>query len=212
MHGLNFANGFLTTDLELKPHNADYGCTYMMPFRYLPDAWDRCSMWTTFLFDTWGGDEDYTEKVNALQEAMAVTMFGLGSRFQRCICLIGPSRSGKSRILNLMDKLMPPGTRSAINPADWKDRFLPAELYGKLLNVAGELSTTKKIEGAKFKEIVTGEVVSAQRKNQDPFEFRSSCTHWFSSNGTPHADDGDSGFSSRGGCFCCSTTGWPRTR
>src|SRR4029077_8469030 len=125
----------------------------------------------------WGGDEDYADKVNALQEAMAVTMFGLGSRFQRCVCLIGPSRSGKSRILNLMDKLMPPGTRSAINPSDWKDRFLPAELHGKLLNVAGELSGNTRISGSKFKEIVTGETITAQRKNQDPFEFRPTCTH-----------------------------------
>lgn len=197
VNGLNFANGFLTEDLELKPHNPDYGCTYMMPFRYLPDAWDRCPLWTTFLYDIWGTDPDYTDKVNALQEAMAVTMFGLGSRYQRVICLLGASRTGKSRILNLMDKLMPPGTRSAINPADWKDRFLPAELYGKLLNIAGELSATDRIKGSKFKEIVTGEMISAQRKNQDPFEFRPTCTHWFSSNHPPTVDDGDTGFSRR---------------
>lgn len=197
VNGLNFANGFLTIDLELKPHNADYGATYMLPFRYLPDAWDRCPLWTTFLYDIWGTDDDYTQKVNALQEAMAVTMFGLGSRYQRVICLLGASRTGKSRILNLMEKLMPPGTRSAINPADWKDKFLPAELFGKLLNVAGELSGSDRIKGSKFKEIVTGEMIAAQKKNQDPFEFRPTCTHWFSSNHPPAVDDGDTGFSRR---------------
>lgn len=135
--GMNFANGFLTSDLQLQEHNADFGCTYMLPYRYLPDSWDRCPQWTTFLYDIWGGDEDYVQKVQALQEAMGVTFFGLGSRFQRAVCLIGPPRTGKSRILELMQKLMPPGTKSAIDPADWKSTFMPAELHGKLLNVAG---------------------------------------------------------------------------
>lgn len=195
--GLNFANGFLTPDLVLKPHDPDFGCVYMLNYRYIPELWDRCSLWTTFLYDIWGKDVDYEQKVLALQEAMAATLFGVAPQHQRVFCLFGPSATGKSTVRRVMELLIPAHTKSAINPADWGDKFLPAELYNKILNIAGELSEHKKIAAAQFKEIVCGETIAAQRKNQDPFSFQPTAAHWFSSNHLPKSDDGDTGFSRR---------------
>jgi putative DNA primase/helicase len=36
MDGINFANGYLTLDLELIDHDPRYGATYCMPYRYAP--------------------------------------------------------------------------------------------------------------------------------------------------------------------------------
>lgn len=195
--GINFANGFLTTDLQLLPHNPDYGCTYMLPYRYVPEIWDRCSLWTTFLYDVWGEDEDYEQKVLCLQEVMAATLFGLGPSYEKALCLIGVPGSGKSRVMNLMIRLMPPGSRSAINPGEWADKYAPAEMFGKMLNIAGELSGSRKINSRAFKSIMDGQPISAQRKNQPLFEFQPMCTHWFCSNHMPTTDDTDFGFSRR---------------
>jgi putative DNA primase/helicase len=195
--GLNFANGFLTTDLKLRPHDPDFGMTYVLPYRYVPERWDRASLWTEFLYDVWGRDPDYEQKVLCLQEAIAATLFGIAPRHQRCFALIGASATGKSTVRMLIEKLLPEGSKSSVNPGDWNNAFLPAEMFGKLLNVAGELSEKKKIGGAKFKEIVCGETQTAQRKNGQPFQFKPKCAQWFSSNHPPDSDDSDDGFSRR---------------
>ncbi len=37
INGLNFANGFLTENLDLLPHSQEFGCEYVLPYRYLPE-------------------------------------------------------------------------------------------------------------------------------------------------------------------------------
>ncbi|TGP59079.1 hypothetical protein EN868_32600, partial [Mesorhizobium sp. M2D.F.Ca.ET.225.01.1.1] len=62
--GVNFANGFLTEDMVLKPHSPEYGCTYVLPYRYQEDS--RCPLFLQMLDDCWGEDPDYGDKVMAL--------------------------------------------------------------------------------------------------------------------------------------------------
>jgi hypothetical protein len=50
---VNFANGFLTEDLKLLPHNPDFGTTYILPFSYTPDD-TACPRFMQFLHDSWG--------------------------------------------------------------------------------------------------------------------------------------------------------------
>lgn len=195
--GLNFANGYLTTDLVLHKHDPNFGATYTLPYRYMPDRWDRASLWTEFLYDIWGKDDDYEDKVLCLQEAIAVTMFGIAPRHQRVFCLMGVSATGKSTVRSVVENLLPPGAKSAVNPSEWGDKFLPAQMLGKVLNIAGELSGRKKIPGAKFKEVVCGETITGQHKNGQPFSFQPKCAHWFSTNHAPDSDDADDGFSRR---------------
>jgi putative DNA primase/helicase len=82
-------------------------------------------------------------------------------------------------------------------PGRMEDKFLPAGMFGKLLNIAGELSENKKIDSARFKEIVCGETITGQHKNGQPFDFQPQCAHWFSSNHAPKSDDSDDGFARR---------------
>jgi putative DNA primase/helicase len=194
--GLNFANGFLTADLELKAHHPDHGCTYMLSFRYLSEQ-PPSPQWETFLYELWGEDEDYEQKVLALQEALAVTLFGVSPSYERAICLYGPKGSGKSRVLKLIEKIVPSEVLSAVNPSEWNDTYLPAELFGKLVNVAGELGENAEIKGRRFKEIISGHTITAQRKYGQPFQFQPDCSHWFTSNHLPLTDDSDGGFSRR---------------
>ncbi|MGN6820618.1 MAG: bifunctional DNA primase/polymerase, partial [Sphingomonas sp.] len=71
--GINFANGFLDTNLELHDHSPKFGKTFTMPFLYIPERAGEAHKWFEYLERAWGDDEDYTEKVMALQEAMAAT-------------------------------------------------------------------------------------------------------------------------------------------
>jgi putative DNA primase/helicase len=200
--GVNFANGFLTEDLKLLPHNPDFGATYTMPFRYIPEAGDRAVKWLGFLDRCFsdpvdGDDVDKQQKIDAIQEAMCATIFGKGPSLSRAILLYGLSSTGKSEMLKVVQELVPDSARCSIPPTDWGDKFLPAQLTGKLLNVAGELSENKKISGKEFKDIIVGGVMTGQNKNGQPFDFCPIATHWFASNHKPTSLDFTDGFNRR---------------
>lgn len=195
--GVNFANGFLTQELKLVPHDPDYGMTYTLPFRYMPDEAERFPQFSSFMHRCWGQDADMLQKMMALQEAICVTLFGLGSKLQRAILLHGAPSSGKTQLLRIVSSMLPAEAQAAVPPDEWDDRFLPAQLHNKILNVCGELSEKKPINGQRFKDIVDGSDMSAQHKNQQVFKFKPKVTHWFASNHLPKTKDTSRGFSRR---------------
>jgi P4 family phage/plasmid primase-like protien len=197
MRGVNFANGFLDERLELRDHSSDYGMVYTLPFRYLPEQAGNSPHFFQFLEDCWGHDDDYQQKRMALQEALCVTLFGMGPRYQRVVLCQGVAKSGKSQMLKIAQSLVPDHAKCFVPPNDWSDKFLPTQLHEKLINVCGELSEKKKIDGQRFKDIVDGAEMSGQQKGQQIFKFRPICTHWFASNHTPKTEDTSEGFNRR---------------
>lgn len=197
VEGINFANGFLTTDLKLVAHSEDYGKTYVLPYRYLPEAAGAMPRFMQYLWDCWGGEPDFDERVEAVRESIAATMFGIAWKFQRAICCFGVAGTGKSVMLDIMQGLMPKNAVCSVKPGDWDDTFLPAMMHGKLMNRAGELSDTKMIPGDMFKLIVEGSEISAQHKHKAIFDMQPKCAHWFGSNHLPRSRDSSGGFTRR---------------
>ncbi|PZP71780.1 bifunctional DNA primase/polymerase [Methylorubrum populi] len=206
--GINFVNGFLTEDLVLKEHHPDFGMTYTLPYPYLPEAAGKAARWQKMLVDYWGDDPDFSEKVSALGEVMALTLFGKMTEVQLAVCLYGVAHSGKSRLMEIMQALMPAEAQTSLPPTLWGDKFGPAQLVGKLLNFAGELSEQQLIDAAKFKQIVEGAVIEAQEKNRPMFNFRPKAAHWFATNHTPKTRDSSAGFTRRW-LFLCFTKAFP---
>jgi phage/plasmid-associated DNA primase len=197
LRGINFVNGYLTEDYELREHDKDYGCTYVLPYPYRPELAGKAVKFQQMLATYWGHDEDYAEKVEALQQAMAVTMFGVAPRYDRAICCYGKSRSGKSRLLNLIKGLMPKGCSVTIPPSEWGKDYSRAQLAEKVLNVAGELPESTFIEGNLFKQIVSGEETQARLPYEPPFSFYPIAAHWFGTNHAPKTKDSSEGFTNR---------------
>jgi phage/plasmid-associated DNA primase len=195
--GVNFANGFLTEELKLLPHDPGYGMTYTLPFRYMPELAGKSTLFFEFLRKSWGEDEDCEAKIMALQEALAVTLFGLGPRYQRAILLQGAPKSGKSQLLRVAQALVPDSARAATPPNEWSDKFLPTQMFEKIINVAGELSEKKLVDGQRFKDIIDGAEMSGQLKGGQIFRFSPVCTHWFASNHYPKTEDTSEGFNRR---------------
>lgn len=200
-NGVNFANGFLTEDLKLIPHSPAFGCTYTLPYRYMPELAKESVKWNGFIDRLWTGTEgpdvDIAEKKAALQEAMAATLFGIGTRYARAVLLYGLTHTGKSQIIKVMQGLLPATQVSAVSPEDWGDRFSPSSMADKLMNIAGELHETTKIDGQKFKSITGGDTMTAQRKHEQPFAFQPYCMHWFGSNHLPKTGDTSAAFNRR---------------
>lgn len=195
--GVNFANGVVSRDLKLVPHKPEYGFTYTLKFRYMPDEARNCPRFLGFLNECWGKDEDYADKVSALQEAICATMFGIAPLYQRAFLCYGLPRTGKSVLLKIIRELVPDHGRCAVPPEVWNDKFSPAQMHNKVLNMCGELSESHYIEGNKFKEIVEGAEIQGQNKGTNIFRFVPKCAHWFGSNHLPKTKDMSDGFTRR---------------
>ena len=195
--GINFANGFLTADLELLAHNPDFGAKFALPYRFLGENASKPTKFLHFLAEIWGRDPDFDQKVTALREAIAATLFGLAPQLNRAICLYGVARSGKTTTLDVLEYMLPGYAVTSINPGDWGDQFLPAHMSKSALNLCGELSENKQIDGDLFKRIVEGSKISGQYKHRPVFEFRPRCAQWFASNYLPRTRDASFGFGRR---------------
>lgn len=207
LRGVNFANGFLHFEgeggdpkhmtLTLKPHLPDFGATYTLGYRYMPDSSSQCPNFLKLLHDCWGEDDDYEAKVMALQDMIATSLFQYGPIMQRCTLLYGVANSGKSTILKIIRGLFPDDCVSVIPPDVWEDKFAPTMMAGKLINVCNELSDKKILEGKSFKEIIDGDERHGQFKMQQLFKFCPVATHWFGSNHLPKTLDTSDGFNRR---------------
>lgn len=195
--GINFANGFLDTNLQLHPHSPKYGKTFTMPFNYVPERADEAHKWFEYLERAWGDDEDYADKVMALQEAFAVTMFGIAPRYQRAFLLYGRAGTGKTQALEVLRALMPPAAQSSVPPSVWSERFQLQPMVGKTLNICGEMPEDSVIGGSVFKQVIEGTPQNTELKGGAIFEFRPTAAQWLAGNHLPKSKDSSNGFTRR---------------
>jgi putative DNA primase/helicase len=70
------------------------------------------------------------------------------------------------------------------------DKFLTAELTGKLANIGDDINDEWISNTAVFKKVVSGDTVTAQKKSKDPFKLRSYAKFFFSANSLPRIGRG----------------------
>lgn len=184
-YGMNFTNGYLGADLRLTPHDREYGLTYELPYEYHGELGEP-KKFIGFLQQAWPDDPDM---ISLVQEALAVTLFGMAPRYQRCFLAYGVPHSGKSTLMEIVEALFPPQARTAIPPNKWSEKFVVTNLDGPMLNLAGELPDKKQIDSQAFKQIVNGEPITGEVKFGNPFTFNPSPAHWFASNHLPKTED-----------------------
>ena len=137
------------------------------------------------------------DRVQALREAIAVTLFKKAPVMQRVILLYGLSGTGKSVIKDIVKGLVPAEVCSSVPPQAWGDKFMATEMAGAMINICGELSESNRIAGDRFKLIVEGSEMMGQHKGKQIFKFRPECAHWFASNHLPKTSDTSEGFNRR---------------
>lgn len=191
-HGLPFANGFarvVGNKLVLDRHAADNRALHAYPFDY-EEAGEPLK-WIKALNELWEGDEDADEKIAYLQEFIGASLMGDAPRWQKATLLWGPSsQNGKSSLNAAIRSIFLPGMVASIQPEHFKEKFRLAELAGKLANFVDELSGQYLDDSEMIKWIVTGKTpITAERKNQDPFEFLPRAGHFWNCNSLPAADE-----------------------
>ncbi len=105
--------------------------------------------------------------------------------------LVGEANSGKSIILNFITKLVGERLVANIPLHRLSEKFPRAELVGKKLNVAGELSGRMLSDISVYKGLTGGDRLEAERKGSAVFFFKPRAKLIFSGNCFPQVKEND---------------------
>lgn len=168
-----FENGLLEYG-ELTPHDPRLFKTDLLPFDF--DAGARAPMWLTFLDQVFDGDR---ESIELLQEWMGLVLTQDVS-MDKMLWLIGPSRSGKSTIMGIMNAIVGEANTTPIDLQELKAGFSMIDLVGKNLAVvsdarSGSKSDIQEAVVGKLLAVSGGDAVRIDRKNKTAWTGRLKC-------------------------------------
>ena len=130
-------------------------------------------------------DADVAALVADIEET-AGTMLDPSRTPSKALFLFGPSRSGKSTFLRLLKAVAGAANTSAVTLHELgTDQFATANLYGKMLNVAADLSNAHVSDLSKFKMSTGEDFIHANRKYGQQFDFTNQAMFAFSANELP---------------------------
>ena len=114
---------------------------------------------------------------------------------QKAFFLYGDGANGKTTLMNLIKNMIGPENVSSRSLIDLiKNQFAPADLYGKMANLSGEVASSKITSTDMFKRLTGGDPVSAELKHttidgENSFTFHNNATLFFVQNDFPEVDD-----------------------
>lgn len=115
-------------------------------------------------------------------------------RMQVIFIMFGDGNNGKSTLLRLIQQFIGAGNYSTLSLQDLEKPFRPAELTDKLVNLGDDIPPTTIKDSSILKSISSGEEITVERKNKDPYNLKSYATLIFTTNKMPHVNDKSFGF------------------
>ena len=162
-----------------------------IPVNYDPNAY--CADLDKALNKTFCGDREVID----LFEEMVGYMLIKNCRFRKGFLCYGGGSNGKSTILNLLKRFIGESNCSTIEMEKLSDKFKTAELENKLVNIGDDINRKDITDTGLLKKLFTGESVTVERKNADPFVLKSYAKLIFSCNEIPRIADKSHGMYSR---------------
>lgn len=183
-------NGILNiTTKELKPHTPTQYNTIYVDCNYVNDA--PFSKAIDDFFNTLAPAE--LEKKMLLYEMIGYCLLRKNIFTKFFVC-VGEGSTGKSTYLNMISRLLGRDNASFLNLENMEDKYMPAELFGKLVNLGDDIGYKPIKETANLKKIVSGEMFAVEQKYKTPLSFSNFATLIFTSNRLPMVDDRTTGF------------------
>lgn len=193
--GINCSNGFIRFDAcgvaSLSPHRREDRQRHVLGSRWRPaDSFEiaNTSLLHSLLNGCFKDDADREAKIDLLAEIAGVAATGMGTRLiepKAVVCVGKHAENGKSQVLAALRSLLPKDAVSAISPAKFADRTFACHLAGKLLNAPDELAGADAIASEAFKQIITGEPMTARDVYKSAVEFEPMAQHVFATNVLP---------------------------
>jgi putative DNA primase/helicase len=161
-----------TLDLEkgeLIDFSPDHHLTYKSDISW--DANAKCERWLQFLDEIFANDTDKLEKIAFLKTWFGYCLIPDNSQ-HKFVWMVGAGGNGKSLLLSILTKLIGSVNVSNAHIERLDDKYVRAELEGKLINISSEMSADATLADGYLKSIVSGDMVEAERKYQPSFSFK----------------------------------------
>jgi putative DNA primase/helicase len=112
------------------------------------------------------------------------------NELRKSFFLLGEKRNGKSTFLDMVGNLLGEENVSNLDLCEIGHQFRTAELMGKLANIGDDINDEWVSNTATFKKVVSGDVITVEKKGKDPFKLRSFAKFFFSANSLPRLGRG----------------------
>ncbi len=185
--GIAFGNGFLRMGddgtVTMIGHHRAHMCRYAFPFHYVPEApHPRLDALLEALWSNVDNPLDRLGRAALLQEFIGGCLFGLSPSFQKALILSGVGQNGKSQVLDFARSCFPPGSVQAVAPQDWGKPFQLVPLIGARANFVDEVSENDVAHSNKVKSVVSGGLMTIDRKNKACVTATIDCGHMLNVN------------------------------
>ena len=180
-----FKNGVLDIVTEsFSEFSPEYIITNKIPHNYNPDA--HSELLDRVMHKLACQDETV---LKLLYQAVGYTFYRR-NELRKSFFLLGEKRNGKSTFLDMVGNLLGESNVSNLDLCEIGQQFKTAELAGKLANIGDDINDEWVSNTAIFKKVVTGDVVTVEKKGKDPFKLRSFAKFFFSANSLPRIGRG----------------------
>ena len=180
-----FKNGVLDiihdTFTDFSP---EFIITNKIPHNYIPDA--QSDLLDRVMMKLACGDENV---LKLLYQSVGYCFYRR-NELRKSFFLLGEKRNGKSTFLDMVGNLLGEENTSNLDLCEIGDRFRTAELNGKLANIGDDINDEWVSNTAIFKKVVSGDIITVERKGKDPFKLRSFAKFFFSANSLPRLGRG----------------------
>jgi putative DNA primase/helicase len=190
-HLINVPNGMLDWRTgTLYAHTPDVLSTVQLGVRWDPAA-------TCPWFDWWLAQVVPPDCIELVWELTGYLAY-CGNPLHAAVMLVGDGRNGKGTYLRLVKAMLGEANVTAVSLTDLvSTRFATASLFGKIANVAGDIDGTYLESTAVLKAVTGGDMISAEHKGKDRFDFTPWAVPVFSANKIPASADTTVGYLSR---------------
>lgn len=176
---------------KIKPFTHEKIFFNKLPIVYNPDA--KCDNIIKFFSDVLKDEGD----VRVMFELIGFCLVK-DYKFEKAFMFIGNGRNGKGKTLSLMKRFLGVQNCSSIPLAQINSGSTSVcELYGRLANIAGDLSNTDLKDTGMFKQITGRDLITAKRKYLRDLFFENYAKVIFACNELPKVYDLSDGFWSR---------------
>lgn len=111
---------------------------------------------------------------------------------QQALVMVGDGSNGKSLCQAIFRTFYGKGNVTGVQIHELtKNRYRPAELYMKKMNIQSDVSASVLKNVQMFQRLVGGDSITAERKNKDPFDFVNTAKVMLSCNRPPKLEDYD---------------------
>jgi len=170
---------------ELKAHDPDYYFRRQVPVKYDPDP--DTDPWDNYVSEL---VERQADK-KTLEEIVGNALLP-DYRHNYILFIHGSGQDGKSTFLEAIEHTLGHDNVSNVTVQELaNERFKTIELMGKFANIAPDLPDTKLDQLGDLKSLSGDDTVNAERKFDDPVEFRNRAQLIFAANQLPAIEDSD---------------------